>query len=123
MKTTIAKKLLAVSAVVLSGLAFTSGASAQSFYENANYNNNTNSYANAGPNGATAYYTDNTSSNSTNYLNNGFGGYNNFGGYPIGGIGLGGCNNGCNTGWNNWNTIIDPCMNSFNSFRRHHRHF
>lgn len=119
---------MAVSAVVLSGLVFASGASAQGFYENTNYNNNTNSYANAGPNGATAYYTNSVNSNSTNYLN-GYGGYNNYGGYPIGGFS--GCNNGCNNGWNNWNTVIDPCIttfvdpcvNTFNNVRRHHRFF
>lgn len=78
MKTTIQKKILALGALVLSGLLMTSGVSALyggGGYNNTNYNNDSVSYANAGPGGATAYYSNNTDYNSTNYSNNncGFG--------------------------------------------------
>jgi hypothetical protein len=65
MKTIIIKKMLAVSALVLTGSLFFSPAFADS-YNNYDYDNNTVSYANAGPGGATAYYTNNTSLNTQN---------------------------------------------------------
>lgn len=119
------KKILALSAFFLTSIVGTSAAFASPFYngyDTTNYSNDTSSYANAGPGGATAYYSNNTDYNSTNYNNSGF---NNNGMLNGNGFGLSypiylNNNNNNNYHWNCFGNGLGLNNNGWN-FHRHDR--